>query len=347
MFRIYSFAICLLTIFGSEGEINQEVEGKASEKTINVKAYEVWDRNVPFPCVSENRPYTEGIFYIKVPKTASSTLARITTRFSAREAKRQGFDYGVFCKTYNPMKHSSASSLKVADRDKSKSFLWTVLREPNNRAISHYGMRLTFGKVKSTDGNFISDLKKNNAFRSNTQLEFVAPSMNENLVDTIQNVLEEYNFIGVYERLDESLVVLSMIMGMDINDVLNSYRPSTNTRCGSLVENPKWLTQGMSEYLESDEWKEKQSGDFMLYRAANEALDATIQILGPEQVKKNLAQFRRLVRIGTDLSRDLRKENGCGVIFATPYSDIDELKNFASLRLRDQNFVHSMKHDSE
>merc|ERR1719232_2318143 len=69
---------------------------------------------------------------------------------------------------------------------------------------------------------------------------------------------------------------------MDINDVLNSYRPSTNTRCGSLVENPKWLTQGMSEYLESDEWKEKQSGDFMLYRAANEALDATIQILGPE-----------------------------------------------------------------
>lgn len=321
---------------------------------LNKKSFDSWDRNsLPFPCVPENRPNTEGIFYIKVPKTASSTLARITTRFAARESRRQGFDDGVFCKTFDPMKHASASTLQVADRDKSKSFLWSVIRHPNNRAISHYGMRLAFGNSKASDKNFINDLKTNGSFRSNIQLDFLTPrklsdepKTDEEMIKITQNIINEYNFIGIYERLDESLVVLSMIMGMDVNDVLNSFRPSTNTRCDSLVDDPSWLTTGMREYLETDEWKQKQSGDLMLYNTVNDALDATILKLGPEKVKKNLANFRRLVRIGTDLSKRIRKQSGCGVIFPKPYSDIDEVKHFNTLRTRDRNFVHTMKNSS-
>merc|ERR1719410_2553805 len=53
-------------------------------------SFEPWDRTkFPFPCVAEDSPETQGIFYVKVPKTSSTTLSKITIRIVGREAKRQ------------------------------------------------------------------------------------------------------------------------------------------------------------------------------------------------------------------------------------------------------------------
>merc|ERR1719410_1706345 len=131
-------------------------------------------------------------------------------------------------------------------------------------------------------------------------------------------------------------------MGMHMSDVLYGFRPTENVGCVPL-EVTTDLFSGKSDYLETDEWKEKQKGDFMLYDAVRKKLDATIENLGRDKFQKNLEVFKGLVKIGTKLSnikaKEMKRKSGCGVLFPSPYSDIDELEYFDMLNLRDQNFV--------
>jgi len=356
---VISFIIYEVTLNKQNETIGQRKMDIKSIKESNadlleIKPFECWDRkSLPFPCVHETNPDTDGIFYIKVPKTGSSTLAQITTRFAARESKRQRFEYGDYCKTHNPMTHAKAYELKIRDRNKSNSFLWTGIRHPNSRAISRYGMLIETGQAKASVENFIFEIRLNldKPFHANFQLDYLSPeriikrpTTNEEYKDIVQNILDEYNFISIYERLDESLVVLSMILGMGVSDVLYQWRPISNTRCDSLESEPSWITSGMREYLETEEWKQNQKGDFMFYDAANEALDATIEKLGRDVVERKMKDFQNLIKIGTELSNMIHNNPiGCGVLFPSPYSDIDELTNFDSLNVDEQRFISSMK----
>merc|ERR1711862_715281 len=90
------------------------------------------------------------------------------------------------------------------------------------------------------------------AFMSTKKLKDYAMNDDE-IAYYVQDILDEYNFVGIYERLHESLVVFSMLMDMNINDVIFNYRPIKNARCGSLQE-PSWLNDGMRNYLKSAEW---------------------------------------------------------------------------------------------
>jgi len=315
---------------------------------LNIQPYEVWDRSKhQFPCVDEDAPKDQGIFYIKVPKTSSSTLAGITSRVAAKESMRQGFPTDKMCKTHDPMVHSSASDLDCGKRDKEKSFLWTVVRHPNDRAVSHYGMRLAFGNVNNHQKEFRDNLLENASFKTNTQLAFMSTkklkdyAMNDDeIAYYVQDILDEYNFVGIYERLHESLVVFSMLMDMNINDVIFNYRPIKNARCGSLQE-PSWLNDGMRNYLKSAEWARKQKADFIMYKALNKKLDMTIDALGRENVQKKRSDFEKLLYLGTDLSSRIRKKTGCGVLFPSIYGDIDGMKNFGELTPQEQEFVKS------
>jgi len=333
---------------------------KEATIAINIAAFETWDREkLPFPCVSATAPSTEGIFYIKIPKTASSTLAGITQRLSMREAsrrrRRQDIEENVtYCKTYEPFIHASAMDYQILKRDKSKSFVWTVIRHPANRAVSHYGMSMKLGELENNDETFILKMKFSSNYGDDFQLHYLIlerlqkGTKNEAYYNqVIQNILDEYNFIGIYERLDESLVVLSMIMGMGISDVLQEYRSIKNTRCDSLQTDPSWLSSGMREYLDTDEFHKKNEGDLILYDAVNKTLDATIDKLGRQKVNENLLKYKRLLSIGTHLSnlhvQIMENKTGCGVLFPMPDSDLEDVKYFYTLEDEDQDFVYDIK----
>ena len=71
---------------------------------------------------------TQGMYYVKVPKTSSSSLARITKRIAGREAHRQKFKNNVnddiTCKICSdPFQHNYASALNIHKRNKIKSLL--------------------------------------------------------------------------------------------------------------------------------------------------------------------------------------------------------------------------------
>merc|ERR1719401_3342614 len=111
------------------------------------------------------------------------------------------------------MTHARAYELNIEFRNKLKSFLWTGIRHPSNRAISHYGMLRNKNETSVKD--FISKMRLEThksflSFHSNFQLEFLSPkrilnqrTTNEEYMDIVQDILDEYNFISIYERLDE------------------------------------------------------------------------------------------------------------------------------------------------
>lgn len=312
------------------------------------KAFDKWDRSISqFPCVPANSPDTEGFFYVKVPKTSSSTLGKITSRIAGREAKRRRTE---ICKIYEPTVHHKAFELSVSKRDKSRSFLWSVIRHPSDRAVSHFGMRVKFGQMQPTDKKFIEILDKG-VFDDNVQLRFLSPVIDPTKVVpdefpfVVSDILNEYNFIGTYERLYESLVVLSMLADIDMTDVLFDFLPSKHTRCGSL-QKPDWLTSGMEEYLNSESWRNREKGDYMLYDTIDKSLDMTIEKLGKKNVEEKLEKYLKLLDLGTGVAQKSLGRTGCGIPGLhpqqDPYADVQNLFWYEKLADDDKNFIKTL-----
>lgn len=107
------------------------------------KVYSKWAE--PFPCflaekswksvATQRSPAHEGLLYTREMKTGSSTLTGVILRLANRKSKELLPESHAPCKLR--MDHSSARSMDYANRDKKKSFLMSLLRDPTKRAISH------------------------------------------------------------------------------------------------------------------------------------------------------------------------------------------------------------------
>jgi len=327
------------------------VSRKLFEK-VPSRAFDVWKRkDVQFPCLHPLKSNeNEGIFYIKIPKTASSTLAHITERIANRESKRQNFfgkDGFNRCKTYLPMVHQKAVDLDIKNRNKLHSFTFSMVRKPSDRLISHFSMNVLQGNWDTSEKSFFEAIDDRKWNPPDFQLSYLAVDAlgssdpnEEEYVSAIQILLDEYNFIGVFERFHESLVVLSMIADIPITDVLYYLAPS---RCG-VLERPGWVTQNIEDYLEN-EFIEEDKGDVLLYEAVNKSLDLTIEKLGRENVEHKVDIFSKLISIGTRHA-ETKFLNGCGIPGIqphrkkhNPYNDMDQLPWFKDLNANDRYFV--------
>lgn len=116
---------------------------------------------------------------------------------------------------------------------------------------------------------------------------------NQLRIDTVNSIMNDYDFIGVTERLDESLVALQMILGLQTTDILY-YSAKNNGSWDDLgvFIQPSFVSERMENFFTSPQWKELSKGDYMLYMAANASLDRTIESLGRRQFDQKLAMFR-------------------------------------------------------
>ena len=129
----------------------------------------------------------------------------------------------------------------------------------------------------------------------------------EQRVIDINQVLSQYDFIAVNERMDESAVALSMLLGIPIADVLylDAKRKSGFDDGGDQINDctyiwPSFVSEGMQKYLDSEEWRKKSQWDQLLHKAVNQSLDLTIDYLGRENFEKNLKTFRCALEIGRE-----------------------------------------------
>jgi len=116
----------------------------------------------------------------------------------------------------------------------------------------------------------------------------------------MNQILKDYNFIAITERMDESLVTLSMLMNVPLADVLYLNAKSSGGfddgegkqrgKCVYIV--PSKASPYMKELMESDDFHEHIYWDRVLHQAANKSLDLTIDALGREKFEQKLSQFK-------------------------------------------------------
>jgi hypothetical protein len=246
-------------------------------------------------------PAAEGILFVRNMKTASSTLAGVAIRIARRLASGSKFK---MCKVR--FDHTPAFQLQYAKRNPQKSFLWSFLRDPTDRAVSeffHFGVSRL--KMEPSDENFkryMLEMRKyhRNYFLLDMALQPYAPIHNPNFTmeKAIHQIMKHYDFIGLVERMDESLVLLKMILNLELNDVLYLSAKRNggwdegafNATCIYIV--PSFVSKGMQTFFNSKRWREYTAGDRLLFQAVNKSIDLTINAVGRSEFEAQLREYR-------------------------------------------------------
>lgn len=284
----------------------------------------------------------QGLLLVKVPKAASSTMAGIVLRLSNH--------------TNCAVQWEHREGRFYANRSQAHSFLLTSVRHPVARALSSvWFFILAPNHIEPTDKNIIASLHTKRGGRTKgkggyqynylsltevaphavwhpkapTQLQ-LAPSLFE---QTIQSLLQSYNFIVVTERMEESLTAFSLLTGVSLEDIVwaaDSKKTTTTTasqhndyvlvrygsKAGTCVQQRQWssrnnLSQAVRDHFATPEWLLINYADYLLYAAANASLDRTIETLGRERFDAHLARFRHLRQQVMEQCGDRVTGTGC------------------------------------
>lgn len=217
----------------------------------------------------QRSPAKKGFLFVKVPKTGSTTAAGVTLRIASRVAERwqkqqqqqhqnvtaaadssaaASWAPPVICR--NRIQHAVVQDMRYDRRDRAQSVLWSLIRDPTTRMVSHYyHFHVSRRNKDPADyGEFERFFASRIGYLTNFQLKYLslwpfdedvmtavggtgggegtASSSSssytdpEYFVNLINKILQEYDFIGVMERTDESVVALQMILGLETEDVL-------------------------------------------------------------------------------------------------------------------------------
>lgn len=281
------------------------------------KAFAIWDDQFPCYYRTKHNKFKEGMFYVKVPKTASSTLAGVGLRIAHRKGsqllRRDEHDGEVQVCNAHTSHGDVIADFHYARRDRVRSFLWTFLREPTRRTVSQYFFNQVSRHGKEpTDKNIIKWARTGRTSSGTFQLDYSRLRDYDSHEESVRGILDDYDFIGITERLDESLVVLQIILGLDIGDTLylsakakqGAYvyvRGSGGSRC--IQEEKSFVSPGMKTYFATNEWQDHVAGDTLLYNAANRSLDRTIDQIGREKVAARLQMFRDALGAATKMCK--------------------------------------------
>jgi Galactose-3-O-sulfotransferase len=256
---------------------------------------------------NSNPPGGAGLFYVKLPKCASSTAVGVTLRIADAIGTRVWRNQSCFAR----YRHGTARINKYKDRLPSQSFLWSTIRHPSNRTLSAYFFyQVSRRKANATAASIMKYLR-DEQFKSfyvrylalnemnATAGTMTTGSSGSRMLDTIHDILHRYDFIAVSERMAESLVVLSMLLHIPIAHVVllsskiaGGYDGGRSKRFRCTQIQSKWTVPAIDDYLNGDFLAD--NWDYLLYRAVNASLDRTIDtLLGRDQVEAGVLKYRR------------------------------------------------------
>lgn len=255
----------------------------------------------------QRSPARHGLFYVKEMKTGGSTAAGINLRIARNEARRQFPSQYSICKSRSD--HVLASKMEFNQRNRSKSFLWTVIREPTKRAISQFfHFEVSRNKVEPTDQNFLQWVNTTKLmypyYLKTLSLYHGIYDLPNDQVAEANQIMLDYDFIGLTERMEESIVALQLLLGLTTGDVLylnakgsGGYDDGAYLNKGCVYIVPSFVSPGMKHFFESSSaWKELIRTDALLHQAANRSLDLTIERLGRERFHQALGRFQQALR---------------------------------------------------
>jgi hypothetical protein len=260
-------------------------------------SWEAWCAAQPPPQQQDNKEQeqpVQGLVLIKVPKSASSTMAGVVLRIQHRHNCTVHWKHQL---AREKAWSSDNDSLRVAP-----------IRNPTSRALSSvFFHHVSFhGRHQPSDSfviqhlnetahNFILDYLTNNQPISSDH-----SSATLQLVESVRQVVNFYHFLFVVDRLDESLVVWSLLTGLPWTDLITMSSKRSGSwylsgpRCVALAR--PVVSNGIQAFLTSREWKRNHAGDRLLYSVTSHSLDRTIDDLGRDLFTQELLRFQQLRR---------------------------------------------------
>ena len=221
--------------------------------------------------------YMQHIVYVKVPKAASSTTAGVARRIG----KNHGL-HGASSRKWLEMapykhlpgvwaNHERLSLLKKGIKKlKLPCFTFTVIREPVRRCLSmFYHFTVTRGGGEPSAENKIAALDD----CTNYLFSYTAPvTKSENAEDlTASAVMKAYNFIGIAEMYEESMVVLAYLMDVPLGDILYikaKVAGGAGGRGGGKHSGLSTEPKEVQDYAAGDKFQSANKLDYELYQAA-------------------------------------------------------------------------------
>ena len=242
------------------------------------------------------QPATSGFLFLKLTKTAGSTAAGVTMQIAKHTAERNNKDYWICRGRWD---HSWAFRM-LKDRKRDQSFTWTMLRDPTTRALSEFNHFEVSRKGESASS-FVKYVKRKNnksLYLRELSIAKIDVISNVEAPEQINQILSEYDFFGITERMDESAVALMMLTGSKLGDILYLDAKRSGSFDDGACDNTCYfiqkfrLTPQIRQFLESEYWLEVTKWDNLLYAAANRSLDLTIERLGKATFTEHLSKFR-------------------------------------------------------
>jgi hypothetical protein len=256
-------------------------------------------------------PTDQGFLYMKEFKTGSSTLAGVSLRIVRNVAMRKYHPNGTTTTTTNPCKVRAfhVRARKFRDLIRSKSFLWSVIRDPTKRLVSKFfHFRVSRDDIQPSLENMqeyfrtpkVEVYDRHYYLKSLSLQAFNPHATVDKVKESVKTILNDYDFLGITERLDESLVVLQLLLGLETGDMLYLSAAKTSgtyeywpAKQGCILIQKNNITADMNEWLEhSKEFQDYIFGDVLMYKAVQKSLDLTIQKLGREMVDRALMRFK-------------------------------------------------------
>jgi hypothetical protein len=262
----------------------------------------------------------EGLLYIKEMKTGSTTLSGVTARIARNVAQRHRRSSSLSSTNTtttivvpNTVKENELActsrfvhlrARRLKHRNRTASFLWSVVREPTARLVSKF-FHFNVGRegVAATLKAFQKFVQDNEVydyayyFKSLSLRQKLNPFRTEFYDTFLQEILDGYDFLGVSERMDESLVVLQLLLGLETQDLLHVSTKTSGTydyfpqaqKCIYMA--PAQITFEMKQWFYTDDFEYYVAPDILVYQAVNQSLDATIETLGRDRVHRGVKQL--------------------------------------------------------
>lgn len=346
-----------------------EIEPNTFGEGLEARVYRSWSSDKELPCFEaepdwksfkrqNNGIMQEGFMFQRPFKCGSTSSIGMVLRFLYKLAKSKGFDREMCRVRFDHGWNEPKWAKRFQNRERAKSYLWSILRDPTPRTISqYYFFAISHGRQMPTDEHVLNWLRKTKMvedYYARTLLtdyqypgrdgkaigvknvkaieaainagvpipdadnadgdtdgdkdDVADDNANMNKVnnynyglESMKTVMEEYDFIGITERFDESAVALSMLLNIPLGDILYlSIKQSGGfdyawNECMYIVK--PYISPKMRAYFDSQEWKDKIKYDAALYRAANRSLDMTIDHLGSNEFYHNLNRFQKALKI--------------------------------------------------
>jgi hypothetical protein len=287
-----------------------------------------------------------GLLYPKIPKTATSSIAgvayRIAQNYGQHQRQSSNFEKGAGgCDVVAHHVQYYKVGKEFATRDYERSFLMSSIRDPAKRALSRvFFEQVSRKKGTPTDDNVLQWLNTTHSHRGSVspgmggfQLAYLSMApippysawhyeesttvqSPKAVEENVRRITEEYDFLVVVERLEESLVAWQLLMGLETSDMLyisskrsgaSYWLPDPNTHKGKVREKCIPLakavaSEAVEHHLRSDEWYAKNYGDYLLHEAANQSLDMTInQVIGRDRFQQAVQGFQALHQRAHDI----------------------------------------------